>query len=693
MAFDFSLPPFTIRIFPRELRFKQPAGTSRGVYRTRRVWYVAVRSASPVLRFLGVGECAPLYDLSADYDASYEERLRQICREVESVGRLEPERLRAYPSMLFGLETAFLSARASLKGDPRLVFPSAFTDGERTLPINGLVWMGRVEEMTARLEEKLREGFSCVKLKIGAIGFDRELPLIEAVRARFGKDEITIRVDANGGFTPEEAPEVLSELARLDVHSIEQPLRAGLREETARLCRVSPVPIALDEELIGLFTREEKIAMLEEIAPNYIVLKPSLHGGLTGAAEWIELARERHIGYWITSALESNVGLNAIAQWTATLPEMREYHQGLGTGRLFVRNCESFPLEIIGERLRYGDEKRAAFLREIEAFQKEWSSLSLTMTVHTSGSTGRPQPLSVSKERMKASAEMTLCALDLRPGMTALLAMPLRYIAGKMVVVRSIIGGLQLIPVPPSSRPFAGLCVSPDFAALTPMQVIESLRRPRERRLLRGVKCLIIGGGAIPGDLAETLKTFPHAVYATYGMTETLSHVALRRLSGPKAENLYRPLPGVSLSLTDEGTLAIDAPRLHDGRLVTNDCVCFSEDGGFQVLGRRDNVVNSGGVKLQIESIEERLSSLGFPFYLTAVADERLGEALTMLYEGEKRSEAELKTACQKLVTPYETPRRYFHVEKLPLTATGKPARAEMRSRAAQILLEETLRI
>ena len=226
-----------------------------------------------------------------------------------------------------------------------------FAQGKEGIPINGLVWMGSFEEMYARLEEKLRLGFHCVKLKIGAIDFERELELVRHIRERFTRQQIELRVDANGGFTPDNAMERLTELARYDIHSIEQPIKQHQWNDMARLCRESPLPIALDEELIGVNELEQKARLLDTIRPAYVVLKPSLHGGMMGCREWIRLAKERGIGSWITSALESNVGLNAIAHFCAEEFGPRvAMPQGLGTGMLYTDNVE-MPLRIIGDKL------------------------------------------------------------------------------------------------------------------------------------------------------------------------------------------------------------------------------------------------------------------------------------------------------------------------------------------------------
>ena len=332
----------TYNIQERTLHFKQPAGTSRGVYTTRKIWLVYLSDGKKT----GMGECAPLPDLSCDVRNDYEEVLEGFCQKLCESGEIDYEAMRDYPSMLFGLETALLNLQ---HGD--IMFDTAFSRGEVGIPINGLVWMGNYDEMLQRMEVKLEKGFRCVKLKIGAIDFDQELDLVKRIRNRFSFHEVELRLDANGAFPYEEALYKLELLSQYAIHSIEQPIKAQQWALMAELCRESPLPIALDEELIGVNDPEMKHHMLNIIKPRYIILKPSLHGGMQGCREWIKTARDMGIGSWITSALESNIGLNAIAQFAAdvygdhiTMP------QGLGTGQLFTDNIP-MPLEIRGDKL------------------------------------------------------------------------------------------------------------------------------------------------------------------------------------------------------------------------------------------------------------------------------------------------------------------------------------------------------
>ena len=329
--------------------FRQPAGTSRGVYTERTSWMVTVTDERWPGR-VGRGECAPLPDLSCDAIPDYENVLRRLCDVMQQKGTLDVQMLRPYPSMLFGLETALRNLQHG--GD--VVYDTPFTQGRVGIPINGLVWMGSYDEMLSRIDEKVKSGFHCIKLKIGAIDFNRELELIRHIRNVFSSEVIQLRVDANGAFAPHQALRKLEQLSLFDIHSIEQPIRQGNWKSMAELCRISPLPIALDEELIGVNIPQMKEQLLDVIRPSYIILKPSLHGGISGVEEWVRMADQRGIQHWITSALESNVGLSAIAQFCAHVyGEHIQMPQGLGTGQLFTDNIQ-IPLEIRGEKLYFG---------------------------------------------------------------------------------------------------------------------------------------------------------------------------------------------------------------------------------------------------------------------------------------------------------------------------------------------------
>ncbi len=325
------------------LNFKKPSGTSRGVLKTKETWFIVLSSATK----LGIGECGILRTLSIDDRPDYEEKLKWTCDNINlGIDKLWNE-LIEFPSIQFGVEMAFKSLDSDT---PFLLFPSAFTKNKNHIPINGLIWMGDKSYMKAQISEKIDQGFNCIKMKIGAIDFDTELALLAYIRSHFSSEEIELRVDANGAFKPEEALDKLIQLSKYNLHSIEQPIRQGQSLAMAGLCKKTPLPIALDEELIGVFTITEKEKLLQTIQPQYIILKPSLVGGYRGTQEWIRIAEALGIGWWITSALESNIGLNAIAQFTYLL--QNDMPQGLGTGSLFTNNFQS-PLEVNNGNLMY----------------------------------------------------------------------------------------------------------------------------------------------------------------------------------------------------------------------------------------------------------------------------------------------------------------------------------------------------
>lgn len=339
---------YDIHIEPRTFHFIQPAGTSRGVYHERHSWFLYITSPEHPEMKPGMGECAPLPDLSCDAcPGTYQAELERLCHHFTQTGVIDFELFENYPSMLFGLETALLH----FQNQSLRFYDTSFSRGEVGIPINGLVWMGDYDEMYHRIQEKLNKGFTCIKLKIGAIDFDQELALLRYIRSSFSEQDVTLRVDANGAFSPTDALSKLEKLAQLGIHSIEQPIKAGQWEEMRKLQTESPIPIALDEELIGINTLKQKEELMAFIQPHFIILKPSLHGGIKGCNEWITLAQKYGIGYWITSALESNIGLNAIAQWTAAIHEVPiTLPQGLGTGLLFHDNVP-VPLAIKHDQL------------------------------------------------------------------------------------------------------------------------------------------------------------------------------------------------------------------------------------------------------------------------------------------------------------------------------------------------------
>lgn len=329
------------------LNFKNPSGTSRGILRTKETWFLILEENGKY----GIGECGLFRGLSYDDVPEYEDKLKWLASHINEDKDWLITELFSFPSIQFGLEQALLSLKSN---NPFKLFDTSFVKQSAPIKINGLVWMGDEGFMHDQIQEKLKSGFTCIKMKIGAIDFDKEVKLLTSIRKRYSKDQIELRVDANGAFAFESALDKLHELAQLDLHSIEQPIKQGNWVGLQELCLKTPLPIALDEELIGVTRIGEKEEMLQTIQPQYIILKPSLVGGYRGSQEWITLATKYGIGWWVTSALESNIGLNAIAQWTATLDNPMP--QGLGTGSLFTNNFKS-PLRVKNGTLSYDENK------------------------------------------------------------------------------------------------------------------------------------------------------------------------------------------------------------------------------------------------------------------------------------------------------------------------------------------------
>lgn len=341
---------YNIYIKHKVLNFITPAKTSRGSYKVRNIYLIYINRINNN-NIIGIGEASPLPDLSIDalsHD-EYMHTLRLIADEVEITGTINYQKWKNYPSILFGIETALQQLKVNGSID---LFNTKFGQGKIGITINGLIWMGEYYQMIKQIDKKIENGFHCIKLKIGSIDFEKEIEMISYIRSRYDKNTIELRVDANGAFSSKDSLNKLERLSKFDIHSIEQPIKQGQWDEMAKLSEISPVPIALDEELIGINTRTEKINLLDKIKPQYIVLKPTLHGGIKGTIEWITLAKERGIKSWITSALESNIGLNAIAQLSAMVYNDEEnlLPQGLGTGLLFKDNFK-MPLTIKGEKL------------------------------------------------------------------------------------------------------------------------------------------------------------------------------------------------------------------------------------------------------------------------------------------------------------------------------------------------------
>lgn len=333
---------YTARYQKYVMNFIHPGGTSRGVMYNRTSWFLILKDGP----FTGIGECAPLDGLSRDNVSDIEKTLDWVCLNINNGDLLDEPSLWQFPSILFALETAFLDVKNAGK---RLIFDNDFFKGKSGIQINGLIWMSDVYDMRIQVKQKINEAFDCIKIKISSANIDNELAFIKEIRNTYGNN-IEIRVDANGAFTFENCKKILDKLAALKVHSIEQPIPSGEFLANAEICRNSPIPIALDEDIIHWDDQYNKYELLDKIKPQYVILKPGLLGGFKETTEWINLAVQRNIGWWITSALESNIGLNAIAQYTANWEI--ELKQGLGTGKVFDNNIQS-PLKIVNGAIIY----------------------------------------------------------------------------------------------------------------------------------------------------------------------------------------------------------------------------------------------------------------------------------------------------------------------------------------------------
>ena len=632
----------------RTLTFKQPAGTSRGVMKSRDVWYIALSENG----INGIGECAPLPGLSLDDFNQIESKLDEVCGNL-GLFIQDLSLLQYFPSIRFGLEMAHLDLK---NGGGQTYYDSPFTSCQSPISINGLIWMGDTDFMIRQVEEKLAEGWRCIKIKIGALDFDKECQILRLIRSGFSRDDVELRVDANGAFTENNVKEKLDRLAEFDLYSIEQPIQPGQWNLLSELCQCSSVPIALDEELIPLVEETERIKMLDKANPQYLVLKPSLLGGFYESEKWIQLAEERNINWWITSALESNIGLNAISQWTAKMKP--DEFQGLGTGQLFTNNIPS-PLKVKSGKL-YSDE--VPIFQDVNQFISEWMNGNDEMMLQTSGSTGTPKPITVKKDWMKNSARLTGRTFGLKEGDSALLCMPMKYVAGKMMMVRSLKLGLELKVIEPSSNPMKGITEKIDFGAMVPLQLENTLND------LAKVKTLIVGGGQVNPKLVEKLQNVSTLVYETYGMTETLTHVAIKPLNGPSNVDVFRALDDIDFELDGRGCLVINAPKMNPKPVITNDFIDLVDEKSFRWLGRYDNIINSGGIKIIPEVVEAKLSSIvpNRRFFIAGKSDKSLGEKVVLVVEGKS-----MDISCKSL-DKFEQPKEIHFIPEFVETKSGK---------------------
>ena len=728
-----------MRVFhwPYRYTFAQPAGTSRGVMLDKEAHFLEIRGSHRGVPFRGIGECGLLRGLSYDDRPDYVEHLDRLAQALQawspaqweacwqSDGRLPEDFYRAWshwPSLQFAAEQAVRSAFRNRQGfHPSDLFDTAWSRGQVGIPTNGLVWMGSSCAMSESMEAKLRGGYACVKLKIGALRWEEERALLQDFRQTDAGKHAELRVDANGAFTRDGVESVLRDLEDLGVHSIEQPLPASDREGLAYWCAHSPVPVALDESLIGLTGAEERDALLDELKPPFVVLKPSFLGGWEGTRDWIQRAERRNIGWWVTSALEGSIGLNAIAHGVAQyLPVARA--QGLGTGGLYTNNLppwtaldrtelrpiSPYPAPVTEgpwpEGFRIHPFTDPALVREVQDFLRAWFSPADDLVFHTSGSTGAPKPIALSKELLVASARATLATLDLQPGYTSLLALSPQRIGGAMVLVRALVGQGTVDLASASRHPLEGAPVPDapwDFVSLVPQQAQALAADPV---WYGSIRTLLLGGADCSRTLAEALIPLAERRYLGFGMTETGSHFALASLNpdDPACRTsggqwMYQPVQGVRLVWTSEPTsepasiasLTLVAPHLGiDQPLQTND-LASPEGAGFVWWGRSDGAVNSAGVKLFPETIEawvfQALPAVEGRGFATSVPDSRWGERLVWLSEpldDDLRAEVQAVWVQLRQEHPHWVPKDTYEIPAIPRAAQGKVDRRALRALA-----------
>ncbi len=685
------------------LKFKIPGGTSRGVLKTKDSWYISIcKQETPEIK--GIGEASIITKLSIDDRPDFEEKLKWCIRNINSYHKWKLIELEDFPAIKFALEMAFLDLE---NGGKQILFESDFTKGKKGIYINGLIWMGSYEFMRKQIIEKIEAGFRCIKLKIGAINFEEELSLLKMIRNEFKEDQLELRLDANGAFSAEEALNKLQILSQLGIHSIEQPIRQNQWDDMANLCSITPIPIALDEELIGLKPEEIEI-MLNTINPQYIILKPSLLGGFKASEKIIALAEKKNINWWVTSALEANIGLNTIAQWTYKLNN--PLPQGLGTGQVFSNNIKS-PLEIQNAKLFYNplnnwDNIQEKYIlcgnefdkeglieysrkkinnpetenweKEIFSFIDEWLNKSDKIIVNTSGSTGKPKPIKLSKKNMKLSAKNTLEFLKLKRGDKALLCLPAEYIAGKMMIVRALSGGLDLHYTKPGLN--LELNDTYDLTAVIP-SMITGIIENKGSETLEKVKNILVGGSDIPQQIENKLKNLKNNIFHTYGMTETITHIALRKINGDDKSEYFTAFNKVNLSKTDDGRLTIDYPEIGVNHLVTNDITDLVSDKKFKILGRSDNIIISGGLKINPELIEKELSNIiESDFFVFGIPDKNLVNKPIIFVEGiAKINIIDIRNFLENKVTKHFIPKEIITVKSFDRTKNGKIIRRDYR--------------
>ena len=608
-----------IEVINRPLFFKKPAQTSRKTLSQKPTFLLKVTQNNRTVW----GECSLIPGLSYESVEQTEEKLK----ELEKATSLEINDIpKEMPALRFAVETVVNKLSNSESKTP-------FSKGSQGQTINGLIWMGDANSMVEQARDLKARGFKTIKLKIGALDFDEELKILNEIREICPHPEYTLRLDANGAWGVE-ALDKLNQLSEFNIHSIEQPVAPGQFGLMKTICDNSPIDITLDEELIGVFEEDEMSSLLDATCPQYIILKPSLIGGLEMANKWIIQAEKRGIGWWSTSALESNVGLEVIANWTAQKASESKYCvgvSGLGTGNLFTNNTIS-NMKVYADEIWHkpkikignlswplcskGTEKFAeecpAWAKGIAEFLAFWINTDEPLKCNTSGSTGEPKEITHSREAAIYSAKQTLKYFGLKRGDTIVLALPMDFIAGKMMLLRALVSGLNIEALEPNLNIVQ--LPKADFCALTPHQAM------KVEDSLCNVTHILLGG-------APSLHHFNHTgIYEGFGMTETITQIALRKHGDKK----YKALPGVEFS-SNEGKLTINSPERGVQNLKTDDVVELHSPTSFTWIGRGSDIINSGGIKHNPEHLEAQIRHLtSADFAIYGVPHPELGQTIEL---------------------------------------------------------------
>ena len=664
---DLCFEGLDMEVVKRPLLFKKPAKTSRDVMTEKPCYYL---KATDKYGKTVLGECSMIPGLSME---SENDAVAELNRIAAGSSLRMSDVPRELPSVRFAVEMVLMEVC-------NVQLESEFSKGRMGLEINGLVWMDNMQSMLSQVDSLVKRGFKTIKLKVGALPREEELELLREVRRRCPAGEYTLRVDANGAF--HKAPlDKLNDLDEFQLHSIEQPIHSGNTGAMSELCSLTPVPIALDEELIGMYTKEEKEALLKEIGPDYIVLKPSLIGGLSEATEWIEVANSLSIGWWVTSALESNIGLTAIANWTGWLVEHYEGGEltvsGLGTGSLYLNNSDSdldiiegelwqnsvgalihdkkrWRLDAEGVREFYSDKLREPWTEDLASFLVQWFDSDNDIECMTSGSTGKPKRIKHTREALISSAEDTLQFFDLKRKSKLILVLPIEFIAGKMMVIRAITGNHDLIAI--NSNLETLWDINADFVALTPHQ-LSIIKKNCTQEAFPPVATILFGGSPVSDAVLNGIPSEIN-IFEGYGMTETITHVALRKRVHGISPSPYLALPGVSFRKTDDNKLVISAEKRKIKDLVTDDIIELHDYESFTWVSRASNIINSGGIKFIPEELERKLRTvIHYELVICGTEDSELGERIVLKIDCGEEAEDMINEKIRSVLVGKEVPK------------------------------------